>query len=216
VAWKTVSLQVALVLGTALVALNFFCPSDTENFEMVQKSLAEQALKLENHVNSIESMLNGQPPGAPRSSGQSSQLPATIEEINKSLQASIDKLSLVESRFGNLSAKKINPSSTLPRTNLPPPPGLHVDPTAWIAELSETKRTQVEEIFKQNQEFFRKSILGGSPPNSERLKAIMEEGDQILKQKLRGVLDENEYQKFLDSLPKRPNVRPPPLPNAPK
>ncbi|MCG6534201.1 MAG: hypothetical protein L7F78_05805, partial [Syntrophales bacterium LBB04] len=65
------------------------------------------------------------------------------------------------------------------------------------------------EIFKQQGNILRERLpptTQGDRSNPQALKEIIEENDQELREKLRMVLDEEEYQKFLDSLPKPPNI----------
>jgi hypothetical protein len=204
-----------IALGASAIALSFFCPRDPEHWKVLQNSFSEKILQLETNLDAIEGKLRGQQLGT-AISDQTSQPPETLEEINKRFQASLEKLAFVESRIEKLINKKIGSVPIPPNMIVPPLPGSNIDPTVWIAELPKSKRSQVEEIFKQHHDFFKKNLLSGSPPNPEKLRAIMEESDQILREKLKDVLDEKEYQKFLQSLPKPPNAQLGPLPNAPK
>jgi len=89
----------------------------------------------------------------------------------------------------------------------PPPTGQPVD---WIQELSEETRDQVDEIFREQASILREKMAMASEeglPPLDKLQTIMEENNQEVKNKLKSILNEEEYRNFLDSLP-----QPPPLP----
>jgi hypothetical protein len=74
----------------------------------------------------------------------------------------------------------------------------------WLAE---DKRDQVDEVFQEQAVILRKKMeaasLDGFPP-LEKLQTIMQENDQEVKKKLKAILNEEEYQSFLDTLPTPP------------
>jgi len=214
--WKPILLQVIITFAAVWGGLRFFSSNDVERWQTFQNVLSEQTQLLEDKLNTIESMLDEQQHRNSRVSDQSSRLTKNPKEINESLTSIIERLVHIEGRIRRSATKKPPIGAVPPNANaLSRMPGA-TDPTAWIRELPEAKRDQVEEIFKKNHDAMRKKILNGVPPNREAMRALRDENTQSLKEALKAVLDENEYRKFLESLPKPPNVELPPLPAAPK
>lgn len=202
---KSFFLQSLIIITGVILGLNLFYPRNSDEMKNFKKTLSIQTQTLENHLNKIESILSGQLISVPTTLDQSSNALRSQEEIDRSLRLSIERLSLLENRIGLLTSSKIPNIPAPPTMNFSRRIGPSKDPTLWFKNLSEIKQKRVEEIFRENKEFLSKNYSGGSPPDREKIKKVMEESEQMLRDKLKTVLDEKEYQAFLDSLPKPGN-----------
>ena len=87
----------------------------------------------------------------------------------------------------------------MPLKPLPP-----VNPLGWMQGLPEDKRHQVDDVFQEQAVILREKMTAASSdgfPPLDKLHIIMQENDQEVKKKLQAILNEEEYQGFLDTLP---------------
>ena len=210
--WKSIVTQSILTAAAALIGIRLFLPSSAGHLEALEKSLSGQIQLIEIHLNKIERALALQKQGSSSTSDQTA-LPQGLNEISQNLHTIMESLARLENKSGiSLSQQppisSVTPGSKVPFMRLP----TGTDPTAWIHELPEERRGKVEEIFKQHADFLRARLPGGAPFNPETMKQVMEESDNELRENLKAVLTDAEYNKFLSSIPKLPNIEslPPP------
>jgi hypothetical protein len=210
--WKLIVTQSVLTTAAVLIGIRFLIPSSAGHLEAFQKSLSTQTQLIESRLNKIESTLAIQKQGSSPASGQSA-LPQDLNEISQSLHTIMESLARLENKSAISRPQKPPISSVTPESKVPfmrPPMG--TDPTAWIQKLPKKKRSKVEEIFKQHADTLRAKLPSGPPPNPETMRQVMEESDNELRENLKAVLNDAEYQEFLNSIPKLPDIEslPPP------
>ncbi len=77
----------------------------------------------------------------------------------------------------------------------------------WLEDLSPEKRKEVDMVFEEHAKRVREKLPSpseGLRPNREAMRQVLRESDEELRKTLREVLSEEEYQQFINSLPKRP------------
>jgi hypothetical protein len=210
--WKSLVIQSALISAAVLIGIRLFTPGNTGHLEAFQKTFSDQVKLIESHLNKIERNLADQEQGSSPPSGQSA-LSLVLSEISQNLYSIMESLDRLENERSRSYPQQPPVSSFTPRTNVPTmrqPMG--ADPTAWLHELPEEKRDEVEEIFRQHADTMRAKLRNAPPLTPESMKKIVEESDNELKEKLRGVMNDAEYEKFLSSMPKPPMIEslPPP------
>ncbi len=205
--WKSILIQTAVTLVAVLLGLWFFDNSHNHHAGLLETPEMEF---LKDHLANIERTCAGRQQDSLGSSNQPSQ-PANIQEVIQSLRIITDTLSRLEAKIGTADRQKlpVNPFASINKGAPPQRPSIANNPLGWMQGLTEEKRKNVDQIFKEQGNIMRErlpTIPGSDPPNSETLKQIIDENDQELREKLRSVLDEEEYRNFLNSVPKPPNV----------
>jgi hypothetical protein len=223
--WKGILLQSGATLIAVFLGMQFFGPMPTESTTPLRASFQASMHTLEGRLDKIIDMLSQQrQPGPPPSDRAASSI--NTEEINRNLRTILATLSRLETNAKPVpppqssrletNAKPVPPPQSSPDGKLlarepvpltPPPP---VHPMDWMHRLPEETRDQVDEIFREHASILREKMAvaseGGLAPLDE-LQIIMEETNEEVKNKLKSILNEEEYRNFLDSLP-----QPPPLP----
>lgn len=207
--WKTIVLQTLLTFVAVLVGIKFFAQDPSNGVKAHQEAYTIHMRYLDSRLSEIEDKLAAQNiPSAEQSEGT-----VNLKRINQTLAIVKERLAHLEKNLGNLS----NTDHSLEQGSLPShsriqdPPLPAMDPTAWIEELSEQKRNEVNEVFRKHAQTIRDSFSVGSEsarPNPEQVMKVMDEADKQLHENMRSVLSEKEYQKFLNSLPKRLPMKP--------
>ena len=210
--WKSIVTQSVLTTAAVLIGIRFLIPSSAGHLEAFQKTLSVKIQLIESRLNKIEGTPAIQKQGSFPASGQST-LPQGLNEISESLHTIMESLARLENKSAISRPQQPPISSVTPYGKVPfmrPPMG--TDPTAWIQKLPEKKRRKVEEIFKQHADIVRAKLPSGSPPDPETMRQVMEESDNELRENLKAVLNDAEYQEFLSSIPKLPDIEslPPP------
>jgi hypothetical protein len=211
--WKTLLSQSLLTVVLLLVGLRLFTSNHANQLGAFQESLFGKIQLIESHLSKIESAVADPQRGSGRASGQPAQTMG-LDEINGRLQAIEESLARMEhTDLPPGPPRAAIPLPTPPTSIMPAEKGLvgAPNPLAWMQQLSDAKRQQVEDVFKEQGQAMRGLFSGGIPANPEVVKETMAQHDQELKQKLRAVLDDQEYQSFLNSHPKPPTIAAPPL-----
>jgi len=220
--WKSALLQSILTFAAVLVGVRYFSPDIVRQLNSFQKPIIEHIQELSNHIQDRSSSERNKEAFGKFQTPSTSIIPTEISqssgiaEINKSLQAINQSLEDIFESLQNIENQK--------ETRLPPMlPDQNIDknnflrhsklvgPVAWIEELPESTRTKVDAIFKEQRDRLSSQRPAGLPSDPQALKELVEKNDQDLKVKLKAVLRDDEYQKFLDSNQKR--IRPQSLPN---
>ena len=210
--WKSIVTQSVLTAAAVMIGIRFLIPSSVGHLEAFQKSLSVQIQLNESRLKKIENTLALQKQDLSPASGQSA-LPQGLNEISQSLHTIMESLARLESKSAISRPQQSPISSVTPDSKVPfmrPPMG--TDPTAWIQELPEERRGKVEEIFKEHADILRAKLPSSPPSNPETMKQLMEETNNELRENLKAVLNDAEYQEFLNSIPKPPDIEslPPP------
>jgi hypothetical protein len=203
--WKALLLQSGITFIAVFLGMKFFGPMHTEYNTPLPEAFQAPLHSLEVRLDKIVNMLARQQ----NASGQVGQGVSNLnlDEIQRNLRTIMATLSQLEAKDGPV------PSSPPPQrgsplahevTPLRPPP---VNPLGWMQGLSEDKRNQVDEVFQEQAVILRQKMTAASSdgfPPPDKLHIIMQENDQEIKQKLKSILNEEEYQGFLDTLPTPP------------
>ena len=206
--WKDLLWQSGAMLLAVVVGMKFFGPLPPASTPPLRDSVQASLHALEGRLDTMIEMLAQQRPPGPRpSDGAASSL--NTEEIHRTLRTIVATLSRLETTAPPMPPPHASPGGSPwarepePR---PPPP---VPPMAWMQELPEATRQQVDEIFQEHAILLREKMAvaseGGRPP-LEALHTIMEETNEEMKTKLKAILPEEAYRNFLDSLPPPPPV----------
>lgn len=221
--WKNLLLQAVITFLAVFAGFLTLGPTTLEN-NPINHSLQSDMRTIVERLSKIEdALLSARHRGPPLSASPQKPV-ANLDELNAELlelKEGIANLeALIEYRFAELGQKgvprrpPIAPGGPLPGSSgmqFQGPTSLPSDPTRWIRELPERKQQQVNEIFRTHARTVRDELAmtsGKGTPDPEQLHRIMEEADKELREKLRILLSDEEYQTFLDSLPKPPSGRP--------
>jgi hypothetical protein len=207
--WKVILFQSGAILIAVFLGMKFFGPTPTEPNTTLQESFQASMHSLEVRLDKIVNMLSKQQQLRPSQSDLAASSINT-DEINRNLRTILATLSRLETKDNPVPPPKSSGGRPLARELVPLKPPPTVNPVDWIQWLSEETRDQVNEIFREQASMLREKMALASEeglPPLEKLQTIMEENNQELKNKLKSILNEEEYRNFLDSLPK-----PPPLP----
>lgn len=210
--WKSILINGFITLIVVFVGIKLFVPDNPLSVDEIQSSPKVRESK-------IETASTQQKVGQIPHPDYSAALAENFHALNKSLQVIADRLALIE--------KKIDRDTTRSTPQkLPPTPSViqserramfpEKNPTAWIQELEDKKREEVQRIFREHASRIREGLAAASVdgrPDPTRMRQIMKESDQQLKEDLKAALSEEDYQRYLDSLPKPLSMPPPPLPD---
>lgn len=198
--WKTFLLQSGATFIAVFLGIKLFSPTLPEVKPPSPEALLEPLHALEVRLDKVANMLAKQlPPRGSVSDRDAASI--NIDEINRNLRTIIATLTRLETKEPRA------PLAGTPAAGagmpLQPPPMVH-PARDWIQGLTENKRVQVNEIFREQAILLKEKIAavsGEGPPPLDKLPTFMEENTQELKNKLQSILNEDEYRSFLDSLP---------------
>ena len=208
--WKTLLLQSGAIFIAVFFGMKFFSPTPSAFDPTLRESFQASIHALEVRLDNIVTMLSKQrQPGPSPSDLAAASL--NTDEIHRTLRAILATLSRWETKENLGPSPQSSPGGRPSASEVAPlkPPPM-VNPVDWIQWLSEDKRAQVNEIFREQASILREKMTAASAeglPPLDKLHTIMEENNQEVKNKLQPILNAEEYRSFLDSLPK-----PPPLP----
>jgi len=215
--WKNILIQSMITLALLLAVFKFCHTTHAELLTTLERSCSEQTRALESRLEKIEKALAVHEQGGSVASGATAGAVSNAE-IKQMLVVIADRLTRLEKEIGGVSRQKSPVSSAppVPGGVSMPRPGMPGDPAAFMQGLPEEKRRKVNEIFKDQAGILQSKMSspGDGPPNLEAMKTIMDQNDQELREKLKGVLNEEEYQKFEGYLPKSPGMPAPLLPGS--
>jgi hypothetical protein len=178
----------------------------------IEETLAIQMERLQTRLNNMEQSLSKQKTPAAALSEQRKVPDDNLQKVERKLDVLLGKVTFLEQK---LDATKL--ASGFGSNLVSSPNGQNQlfskmgaqNPINWVENLSPEKRNAVDMIFEEHGRGIREKLpppSEGPPPNREAIRKIFRENDEELRERLREVLSEEEYQSFLDSLPKK---RPP-------
>jgi len=136
--------------------------------------------------------------------------------VERKLDVVLGKLTFLEQKIDTVkpaSGFGSNPVAAPRREGLLPSRAGARSQMEWFENLPPEKRDEVNMIFEEHARRIREKLpppSDGSLPNREAMRQVLRESDEELRESLREVLSEEDYQKFVNSLPKRR----PPLPGS--
>jgi hypothetical protein len=219
--WQGILINGCITVLAVFVAIGVFTPdAPPDRTKEIQAALNAQVKDIQLKLNAIEDAVLKQKeqavitPAPSEPAKESDALP----KLDQKLDMILGKLAVIENQSSRTQAPQNFGRSLGPPPTVPPqlPPSFSVkgrNPTNWIDSLSDDKKREVEIIFEEHLQRMRDKLpppgSDGRAPDRETVVSIMEENDLLLRQELKTILNEEEYQQFL-------NVHPGPVTRSPK
>jgi len=211
--WKALLLQSGATFIAVFLGMRIFSSTHTEFNTTLPEAFQAPLHFLEGRLDEIVNMLARQQQHGVGQVGQGVSN-VKLDEIQRNLHTIMATLSQLDAKDAPVPALK--PSirgSPSPREVMPHQPPTPVNPIDWLQGLPEDKRHQVDEVFQEQAVILKEKMTAASSdgfPPLDKLHIIMQENDQEVKKKLRSILNDDEYQDFLDTLPTplAPQVKP--------
>jgi hypothetical protein len=219
--WQSILINGCITVVAVIVAMGIFVPdAPPDQAKEIRQSLNNQFKGIELKLAAIEDAILKQKEQEPIASGSSEPAnnPGNLNKLDQKLDMILGKLSVLESRNTQTEApQSFGPSSGPPMAPGQPPPAFSEKgqgPVRWIDSLPDDKKREVEIIFEENAIRLRENLPSPNPdgtlPNRNTVMKVMKENDLLLKQELKTILTDEEYQQFLDAHP-NPVVQTPSL-----
>ena len=221
--WQSTLINGCITVLSVFVAVGIFTPdAPPDKVKEIPEAFHAQIKDIKLKLNAIEDAVLKQ-------KEQASIITVASEPVKKAeaLLKLNQKLDMILGKLSVLENKNTDPQTprTLGRSFGPPPmPPRHLppsfsakggNPTNWINNLPDDKKREVKIIFEERLQQVRSNLPPPDPngklPDRETITRIVKENDLLLKQELQAILNEKEYQQFLDSHPE-PTMLSPKLP----
>ena len=221
--WQGILINGCVTVLAVFVAVGIFTPdAPPDRTKEIQEALNAHVKDIQLKLNVIEGAILKQKEQAsitPAPSQPAKKSDALLK-LDQKLDMILGKLSILENKSARTQAPQ-----TFGRSSGPPPmvprqlpqsfSKKGEPPTSWIDGLPDNKKREVEIIFEEHLQQMRNNLPPPDPngklPDRETITRIVKENDLLLKQELQAILNEKEYQQFLDSHPE-PTMLSPKLP----
>lgn len=202
-AWISMLVNGLVTVLAVFTAIKLFAPNMPPiDVGKIRETLATQMKSVQVRLSAIEDDLSNQ-------------------KQDRKLDMIVGKLSVLERKIDDVQLASALQSSS-------PPPMIsgqlqtaiqmrRQNPMGWLENLSDEKRREVDFIFEEHARRVRERLpveTDGSLPDPVSIKKIMDESDWELREELKAVLTDEEYQSFLDSHPKALSIKGPSLPGS--
>jgi hypothetical protein len=178
--------------------------------DMRMKNIQESLTAIQDAISKQQRIMPNVPQGAIMGMEKLAELDQKLDMVLRNLSVFEKKISDIQVAAMPQAAVRPPMISSTPLTRSPIGRG---DPMGWFEELSVEKRRQVDLIFEEHARRIRERLPSepdGRLPDRETMRKLRKESDLELKEELKAVLTEEEYQRFIDSHPK-PQSRNQPL-----
>jgi len=221
--WQGILINGCVTIIAVIVAIGIFIPdTPSDNTKEIQESLDTQVKGIQLKLSAIEAAVlkRRESISITPKPAESASNPEALSKLDQKLDMILGKLTVLENKSTRTQTPQTYERSFGPPPMLQPklPPSFSPkgeNPTSWIDRLSDDKKRDVEIIFEENAAQLRENLPppnpDGSLPDHQTILETMKESDIQLKQELKTILTEEEYRKFLDSLPEPM----PEMPNLP-
>ena len=216
--WQIILTNGCVTVLTVFVTMGIFIPdAPPDKSKKLQESLDAQVKSVQLKLNIIEEAILKQKERVLVSpaSGGSAKNSEALRKLERKLDMILGKLTVLENRGSGTQGPQTFGRSFRPPMKLPQLSAKEEGPSSWIDTLPEDKKREVEIIFEEHLQRMRNSLPppdpDGRPPDRETVIRVVKENDLFLKQDLKGILNEKEYQQFLNSHPE-PAIQSPKLP----
>jgi len=215
--WHIILINGCVTVLAVFAAMGLFLPdAPPDKTKEIQESLDAQIKDIQLKLNGIEEAVLKQKERvlvSPASGGPAKDSEA-LSKLERKLDMIVGKLAVLEDRGTGTQGSRTSARSFAPPTKPPQLPSQFSakgqGPSSWIDGLPEDKKREVEIIFEEHLQRMRNSLPppdpNGNLPDRETISRVMKEGDLLLKQDLKAILSQEEFQKFLDSHPE-PNIQ---------
>ncbi len=223
--WQGILINACVTALAVFVAIALFLPdAPPDKTKEIREVLGKQIDGVQLKLNAIEDEISKQEKQAPFTTTQPKPLDNSeaLSKLNQKLDMVLGKLAVLENND-----RPAPGPNTFRRSSAPPmiqrqaPPAFSAKgqkPSNWIDTLPDDKKREVKIIFEDHLQQLRDKLPPPDPdgklPDRETIRSVVQESDLLLKQDLKAVLSEEEYQQFLDShqqsrgqLPKLPAIQ---------
>ena len=209
--WKIILANGAITAVVLFAGIKWLVPdAPVLNAGKIEKTFAIQMERLQAKLDSMEQTLSKQKPPGSALSGQPGGLDDNLQKVERKLDVLLGKITFLEQKIDT-----VKPASGFGDDRVRAPggqaqPSSRVgarNPMRWLEDLSPEKRKEVDMVFEEHAKRVREKLpppSEGRRPNREAMRQVLRESDEELRETLREVLSEEEYQQFMNSLPKRP------------
>jgi hypothetical protein len=219
--WQSILINGCITVVAVFVANNIFVPdAPPDKTKEIPEALNAQIKNIQLKLNAIEEGLSNQKVATNPSSGKPTKGLENLQKLDRKLDMVIGKISFLEKKIDDIQlapASKPSYPTAIPGQREMGTQRGGANPAGWLDNISATKRSEVEVVFEENANRIREKLPPGPDgqlPDPELMQEVMEESDRELKEELKRVLSEEEYQSFLDSLPKPFSIKDPALPGS--
>jgi hypothetical protein len=213
--WQNIIISALVTVVAVAAAVRLFSP-DIQPADMgeVRDTVDVRMKDIQGGLTAIQDAIQNQTNIMPSSSKVPAMVPETLSELDQKLDMILGKLSILEKRISDVQSVRAPQGPSIPppmisgQQGIPGPMGRQ-NPMAWREGLSDEKKRQVSLIFEEHARRLRERLPAegdGRLPDRETLRRVKKESDLELKEELKAVLTDEEYQRFLDSHPKRPSI----------
>jgi hypothetical protein len=211
--WQGVLINGCITVLAVFAAMGLFLPdAPPDRTKEIREALNAQIKDIQLKLNAIEDAILKQKEQAAITLAPSepAKNTETLPKLDQKLDTILGKLAVLENQRSRIQAPQtFGRSFRSPMIPRQPPQSLSAKgqgPKSWINNLPDDKKREVEIVFEENANRLRENLPppdpNGNLPDRETVTSIMKENHLLLKQELKTILSEEEYQLFLDSLPR--------------
>lgn len=218
--WQNILVNVFAVLLSVLIGVRLFSPSiPPPDIGDIQHALNSQMKDIQTALTGIQEAIQKQQAIIQSTTTSPTTNIDGLPEINQKLDMIIGKMRLLQGQLNDFKPGPARPKfPPLTSSGGSPMPNIgRQNPMAWIEALPDQKRQEVNQIFEDHARRIRERLPAsaeGGLPDLDTMRKLRKESEWELKEDLKAILTDEEYQGFLDSHPK-PQARDLPLPSMP-
>jgi len=210
--WQIILINVFVTALVVFAAIGLFLPhAPPDKTKELREALSKQIDGIQLKLGAIEDAISKQKKQAPLTTAyrEPQDNSKAFSSLNQKMDMVLGKLAVIENNDSS-----VRGPNTFRRSSAPPmiqrqiPPAFSAKgqtPSNWIDTLPDDKKQEVELIFEDHLQQLRDKLPPPDPdgklPDREAIRSVVQESDLLLKQDLKAVLSEEEYQQFLDSHP---------------
>ena len=224
--WQGILINGCITVLAVFMAVGLFLPdAPPDKTKEIPEALNAQIKDVRLKLTAIEDAILKQKEQAAITPAPSepTENPGALAKLGQKLDMILGKLAVLENQGSGAQAPQTFGRSFGSSPMLPGqlPTSLFAkghNPRSWIDNLPDDKKQEVEIILQENAIRIREKLPPPDPdgtlPDRETVTRIIKENDLLLKQELKAVLNEEEYQQFQDAhprlriqFPKRPTTQ---------
>ncbi len=212
--WKTFIIQSVVLLSLSFLAAQYFSLNHLNSIRFQQEDMAAEIKDLREQLLRIEQQTArsaSQPPAQGAFAGTAGEENRGKNKTRESKAGNV-QISLLQQQIQNIAQQEYSLEERmdslvteqerlvqLQKQSLPE----HVKVRNWLTSLPEEKKSVVQEIYRKQSEMMLANVSADPqavPPTPEDMLSLLQESRKGLKDQLKEVLNQQEYQAFLESL----------------
>ncbi len=208
--WKLFFIQSVILIGVCYLAIHYFQLKYLNTLQLHQEETTTEIHRLENRIDLLEQDINlritqiipvvNSTPVNPlqNHTGQAEGEETVLQQRIKAIE---EKEKVINETIASLQRKQEELEQEFAAGTLGKPRPVQFN---WLSSLPDEKRLTVQEIFKEQTEIMADKIFmapGTAPPGPKEVHTAIQENHETLKIRLKEILDHEEYNQFLKSLP---------------